>query len=193
MSFEYKVRVDEREAQVCALAFQSIYGINRGRVRYIQAHIVKYGTSPKGSRGRHQNRARKTDDQVLEAIKQHIQSFPARQSHYSRRDNPRRMYLPEDFSVRTMHKMFLEKGENSVSYLVYWKVFNSSFNLKFGLPRSDTCAICDKYKHDIEATPDEEEKNNLRTQHQLHLAKAETFYALKRKNKSRCRGGPGVV
>jgi len=38
-------------------------------------------------------------------------SFPAKQSHYSRHDNPGRLYLSLDLSIARMYQMFLVKHD----------------------------------------------------------------------------------
>ena len=38
-------------------------------------------------------------------------SFPTRQSHYSRHDNPGRLYLSPDLSIAKMYQMFLTKHD----------------------------------------------------------------------------------
>ena len=41
-------------------------------------------------------------------IREHIQSFPARHSHYSRKDNAGRVYLSPELSIARLYRMFLE-------------------------------------------------------------------------------------
>src|SRR5258705_288220 len=192
-AFSYKIRIGEREIPVCRSAFLSVHGIKRGRIRRIQQHMVTYGTSPKDQRGRHGNVPKRSSAEDIAAIKQHIKTFPARQSHYSRRDNPHRLYLSEDLSIKQMHKLFVENTGRDVSYKVYWSIFNNSFNIKFGLPQTDTCEACDKYRHSIAAAADPEEKLRLVGERDLHHRKASAFHALKRKYKARARANSGTV
>lgn len=176
--------------QVCLNGFLSLHGISRGRIRRLQECLVNQGISPKDMRGKHQNRYKKTPEPVIDLIIEHIQSFKARQSHYSRRKNPNKLYLPESLSVKDMHKMFLNQYHINVSYLVYWSVFHNRFNISFGLPRSDTCSVCDKLQLKINtAEKNGSEQNQLITEKNLHLAKADKFYELKRMYKRKAQMG----
>ncbi|VEN57276.1 unnamed protein product [Callosobruchus maculatus] len=187
--FSYKVRISDSEIPVCFKAFLAIFGIARGRVRRIQDFLLHHGRSPRDRRGTHQNRPNKMPREVEDLIVQHIQSFKARQSHYSRRKNPDRVYLPETLSIKKMFKMFLEKYNIAITYKAYWTIFTRKFNISFGLPRSDTCSVCDNLMLQINATIDPERKQDLTAQKALHLAKADKFYELKRKFKLRARQG----
>lgn len=103
-------------------------------------------------------------------MRNHIKSFPRQTSHYSRQDTPLKRFLNPDFNVSRMYYLYLEAHEPEVvereKELIkakkerifplplkikpvvtehrYRMVFNRDFNLGFGLPRSDTCAKCEK-------------------------------------------------
>lgn len=108
-------------------------------------------------------------DDLTELIRDHVHSFLARQSHYSRQDNAGKVYLSPERPIAKMYKMFLEQHdpdyiqlhtENSQRRMVckpvnkkirkpivlkhmYHDIFVREFNIGFGFPRSDTCDICD--------------------------------------------------
>ena len=50
-------------------------------------------------RGKHRNRPQKIPDEIRQKVREHISSFPAEKSHYSRNDNPRRVYLSPSLSI----------------------------------------------------------------------------------------------
>lgn len=85
--------------------------------------------------------------------------------------------------------MFLEKYKIKITYKAYWSVFKSKFNISFGLPRSDTCSICDQLMLQINAAKDLQIKQKLITEKTLHLAKADKFYEIKRNYKLRAKQG----
>ncbi|VEN44384.1 unnamed protein product [Callosobruchus maculatus] len=188
-TYSYKIRADGDEYPVCFKAFLSIFGVTRARVRRLQQHLLLYGKSPHDMRGKHNNRPKKTPNHVLKLIESHISSFKARQSHYSRRKNPDRLYLPEMLSVKTMYKMFLNKYRIKISYKEYWSVFNTSFNIKFGLPRSDTCTICDRLMSQQNLCSNLEERRKIETERNIHLCRADKFYEIKRKCKLKAQQG----
>lgn len=66
-------------------------------------------------RGLHRNRPHVIQDEVKAQIRVHIESFPSQESHYSRQDNQKRKYLPENLSIARMYCLFLEKYEPEVN------------------------------------------------------------------------------
>lgn len=195
VAYHYKVRVQgspsHQEVPVCAKAFASLHGITRGRLRTIQSKVIS-GTIPIDGRGTHDTRPHKVPIELIHLIKLHIKSFKARQSHYSLRDNPNVMYLPEELSVNKMHGLFLHEVRINIPYRVYYNVFRKEFNIKFGLPRSDTCSICDELKLKIMCATDNE-KDELIVQKTLHLQKAKKFRDLKNAYKEKAQKGECMV
>lgn len=76
-----------------------------------------------------------------------------------------------------MYNLYKEKCENeeraSVSEAMYRQIFHRDFNLHFHVPSKDTCVKCDLFKAQISCAPDDHQKNDLQTQHKLHLLRAE--------------------
>ncbi|KAJ8891972.1 hypothetical protein PR048_004537 [Dryococelus australis] len=133
-SYTYKVRLAGKNLPVCHKAFISIHGISTHRVNRLQQSLVMTTQSPKGQRGRHENRPTKIPNAVMHLIECHINLFQARKSHYSLRDNPRRRYLPEHFTVAKMHKLFDQEYHINVPYKAYWLIFKT-FSIHFSFPR----------------------------------------------------------
>jgi len=52
-------------------------------------------------------------------IDNHINSFPARQSHYSRLKNGDTKYLSSDLSVASIYRLYLQKYEP-----IYWAAYS---------------------------------------------------------------------
>ena len=203
-TYEYFVPGDHnRRIPVCLKAFQSIFGITYRRVRTVRRAAI-----PVDNRGKHPKK--KTAGLLVERVKAHILSFPRMTSHYSRQKNPRRRYLNPGLSVNRMYLMYLEKHEPEVwrrkqqglqvrqenvglrevvcpkpqvSLDTYRRIFQTSFNLSFGLPRSDTCATCDAFKISVTSTTDEEEKAALQKKLHDHHKEAETGYKSVRADK----------
>ncbi|KAF2899040.1 hypothetical protein ILUMI_07135, partial [Ignelater luminosus] len=91
--------------------------------------------------------------------------------------------LPETLSIKKMFKMFLEKQKINITCKAFWSVFKSKSNIDFGLPKSDTCAVCDHLMLRNNAAKETETKQELITEKAFHLARADKFYALKRNYK----------
>lgn len=78
------IRIKEVEKRVCKKPFCSFLGIGKNRVQRIIKSLQKNEPSPLDKRGKHVNRGNKINDQIVFQIQTHIESFPARESHYSR-------------------------------------------------------------------------------------------------------------
>jgi hypothetical protein len=137
------------------------FNISEGRL----ARALKKDVPGEDLRGKSENSRRKTEESLIIAVKEHIQSFPAFSSHYTRCHNPHRKYLSPDLNIRKMYNLYLEKCENDkqqhVNEWIYRKSFKNDFNLHFHQPRKDTCQNCDFLKLQIEACEDEGEKRLL--------------------------------
>ncbi|KAJ8876273.1 hypothetical protein PR048_024183 [Dryococelus australis] len=92
-AFVYKVRINGIDRPVCRQDFVSLHGITKGR------SLLTSGKSPKDQRGKHYNRPMRYPTAIHDIIVHHIQSFHARSSHYSSRDNPDRKYLPKSLTI----------------------------------------------------------------------------------------------
>ena len=178
---------------VCKGHFCTIYATTPKEL--VRLHKFE-GTSPTDKR---KGRAPKnlTDAEVAEMIENHIglRSFPKMSSLYSRLENPHRRYLnPNVGSIRNMWIMFLEKHEpeqarnvkNNMKYVglykewLYRSIFLHKFNLSIGLPRSDTCAECDRYKIAIQSADgkgDSSEADELHRRWDMHVALGDAGYS----------------
>ena len=167
----------------------SIFSIGKTRFERLRTNTMVPSFS---KRGLHGNQPRK-DDTILEQIKSHIQSFPRRTSHYSRNKNAGKVYLHEDLNINRMWRLYLENNEPlqydilklgsgqinpCVKYEFYKNIFNTKYNIGFGLPRTDTCLKCDQYNEEIKNATNEETKQKLESERKLHHAKAESCYNL---------------
>ena len=56
-------------------------------------------------------------------------------------------------------------------------IFNTHFNLSIGVPRTDTCALCDEFEVAPGGTDDPEEVHRLQKEKQEHLRKAQQSYS----------------
>lgn len=189
-AYSYKLRCFGVEKSVCVKAFASIHAVTLPRLKRIQLSLVEKGCAPRDKRGKHNCRPRNYSKQAITLIMHHIRTFSPRQSHYSLRKNPNQMYLPSELTVKDMHKAFLQEYYLNVPYKMYWKVFKTKFNIKFGFPRTDTCAECDKFEHTLSNKDiSEADAASCKIQKELHLRKAKAFHAKKRSYKEQARAG----
>ena len=173
-----------REVPVCMVAFASLHGVTRARVRRLASASLSSVHAPVDKRGKHANRPRSIPDSIKVQIDEHIRSFPAMKSHYSRGKNSRRRkYLSPHLNVSQMHELYVQKYEAGVerpivSYHYYLKYFQENFNLSFGYPRTDTCSTCDQLQVQLDSASESTSMKALITeQKEEHLHKAERFYS----------------
>lgn len=129
---------------------------------------------PIDRRGKSEGSRRNMSENLVNQVKDHINSFPKRISHYSRRHSGKK-YLPSDLNISKMHDLYLEKHEPEIfqkikngekctpkiSYEYYNYLFNTHFNLSFGSPRTDVCDVCDHCTVQIQNEKDEMIKKSL--------------------------------
>lgn len=186
----YKVKHGTFDQKVCKKAFCSLYGIGKRRVERLVGYLQEGIPVLMDKRGKHGNRPNKIPDNIINQIDEHIQSFPAQVSHYSRNKNVNVRYLSPDLSIQQMHRLYLKKyetevfskietGEESkptVSYDFYNRHFNQNYKLSFGTPKTDTCQKCDQFENRIKFEKNPESLTTLQLEKELHQRKSEEFY-----------------
>lgn len=141
------------EVVVCRTAFIAIHRITKGKIEHLVSSLKSTGLSPKDKRGKHDNRPWKHTEETKAAIKTHIASFPARESHYGLKDSNK----TEVLNVKKMYELFKEAYPSIVvSEQSYREVFNTEFNIAFGYPRTDTSSACDECSAKLQALEKEE-------------------------------------
>ena len=177
-SFKYAVTLRNRTISICQAALLALHGIKASRLK---KKVLSFQNQIADNRGKH-DKHKKIDDAIKTRIREHIQRFPARESHYSRAKNSHKRYLDASLSIASMHRLFLKDNpdltKQSCKYWLYKDIFNYEFNVSFGYPRSDICDKCEKYQADIKAAElrnDNTAVTELKVQHELHVRKADVF------------------
>ncbi|KAK5647846.1 hypothetical protein RI129_002738 [Pyrocoelia pectoralis] len=184
-SNKYYLNLGARSVNVCKQYFLNTFNISDGRMT--RAIKKARSTSPgEDLRGKHPP-PNKTPTQIIEYIRKHISSFPTYTSHYTRQHNPNRKYLSSNLNIRLMYQLYVEKCKNEnekfSSEAMYRKIFHRDFNLHFHTPSKDTCSKCDTWKMKICSENDMQLKQNYKTEHELHLRKAEKDRASMKEDK----------
>jgi hypothetical protein len=142
-NFAYHVLKNSDRVLVCKQAFMSLHAISHIQVQRLTT-LLAAGQSPKDLRGLHNNRPRAISDTIVLKIKEHIESFPLKTSHYSAKT---KHYLDATLNVKTMHNLFVKKFpdmQHLLKYEFYLKYFNENYALKFGRPPVDVCSECER-------------------------------------------------
>ena len=92
----------------------------------------------------------KISDKRKKSVRDHIWSFSAVESHYTRSKTERK-YLPRDLSVTKMYLLYKEnmdkEDKEPVKLSMYQNIFNSEFNIGFHIPKKDLCSICNRFNN----------------------------------------------
>lgn len=190
-----------QEITVCRSAFLAIHGLKKGKVEFLVKSLKCNAAAPIDKRGHHFNRPHKISEDILSKVRDHISSFPSRNSHYGLKDSGKQ-YLEAELCVTKMYKLFqLKHPELKLSCEIYRQLFKKEYNISFGYPRTDTCSTCDEITAKIKSlratqknttidSTEYQELNvnikNLERDRLVHKKRAATFYS--RKNKAKKRG-----
>ena len=85
-SFSCTVSVEDRSVVVCKAAFLDFHRIEASRLR---RKVINFSVGTKDNRDKHNNHP-KVEESIKNLIREHIQNFPATESHYSRSINSRK-------------------------------------------------------------------------------------------------------
>lgn len=188
---DYFLIINTTKHSVCKMCFRSTLGETNKFIRTITNKKVNSPSATffpdKRGKGKSTNKLPET---IIEDIKNHIASFPAYESHYTRRDSAKK-YLHADLNLTKMYKLFSENRTSAVSITKYSEIFKS-LNLKFKSPKTDTCGTCDLLKAKIDASVgevQEREKLNQRN----HLNMADEAYKAKEHDKITARNEESVM
>lgn len=111
----YQVRLaDGSHHQVCKKSFCDLHAIGKRRVERLVEKMTQGILIASDMRGKHANRPHAISDDAKEKVREHIKSFPHRQSHYSWSSNLKHEYLDEGLSISCMYLLYQEKCEPQV-------------------------------------------------------------------------------
>lgn len=172
---QYYIKTNDSVFKVCQKTLCDIYKITPRRVQ-ILVDKIKFNKPMNDGRGTHENRPNKIPDENKDLVMSHVASFPLQENHYSRNESKKQCLSP-DLGIEKMWNLFKEKYPYTQVTLHYYRdIFNTKFNLRFGVPRSDTCDLCDSLFIKMKSTDDPHKLRELQIESQLHHARADSAY-----------------
>lgn len=102
-----------------------------------------------------------------EEARNHIKSFPAYGSQYTRQQNNSNLYLPSNLNLEKMHDLYKAVSESPVCMKIYAKEFHE-LKLKLKNTQVDTCSTCDKFNDDQCSSSSEERENIIKLRYLHH-------------------------
>lgn len=167
--------------QVCQQTFCSILDIGQQRVKNVIKRSFINSNLATERRGGNQ-KAEKYSSAKASVI-DFIKSLKVEELHYNR-DKVGRQYLSSDLSIAKLYRMHSENLNNvKVKDSYFRAIFNENFNLGFGLPKSDICSTCIRFREEISGATGIA-KNNLMTQFRIHKLRAKAFNEILKETQS---------
>lgn len=192
-NFAYFVIKNEFCISVCKQAFMSLHAISHIQVQRLTS-IILSGKSSKDKRGKHNNRPSKIKDEFIVKMKEHIESFPVKTSHYSSKTS---QYLSCGLNTKAMHRLFIKKHpdlENKINYECYLKFFQDNYNFSFGRPQVDVCSECEHLGSRIrDKNLNDNAKRVATAQLLIHKNPANKFYNKLKEVENLCKENPDVA
>lgn len=182
ISVVYNIEVEGQRTTFCKTCFMTVFGESR---RFIETVIQKKRFSASGivqldARGSHVPKNKKSEDEI-NTVKQFLNSLPAYESHYSRRDCEKK-FLPSYMSLAELYVEYSRTCAPActpVSRRLFETLFHE-MNLAIKKPKIDTCATCDRLVLQIKTG---NETANLQKQLDEHHKLAEIAYDAKKTDK----------
>jgi hypothetical protein len=140
---KYKFAVDGKSVRVCKKFFVATLGIGIKTVDYALKRKQATDNPIKDRRGKgtYHN---KTPEVDIERIHAHIDSFPAMESLYARKDSNRK-FLNNSLNIRKMYDLYVkecrQKGKRAVKHHKYREIFWNEYNLSFHVPKRTSVLI----------------------------------------------------
>lgn len=172
----YCVKVSGKKTVVCKKAFISIHGLKSDRRIRRLGELLQSGKSPRDMRGQSiGSRSRAVKGDVIDKIKEHIESFEVKVAHYANREIK---YLKADLNAKIMHSLFLEKYPGlEVKYEYYLKYLHENYNYRFGRPQKDVCSRCEEYKTRLKnLSLCDSVKRAIVAERMVHIRRSKKFY-----------------
>lgn len=160
------------DTEICKQTFLKTLGICQSRID-VAMQKNNRSSNFKDNRGTASGGKNKINEDDINLIVGHIDSFPKYISHYCRGKTDSR-YLNTELNLLKMYDLFKAKyptNENLPSLATYKKIFYEKFNLRFKAPKSDTCKTCDTFAANIKSLTGTEAEE-AKKQRDLHINKA---------------------
>ncbi|XP_045778740.1 uncharacterized protein LOC123876489 [Maniola jurtina] len=145
----FHLTLGENRVRVCKIFFKNTLGINDRPIRTVLEKMCDSGIVEPEKRGKHGNQ-HKVLDEVVQGIKNHIDSIPRIESHYLRQQTSREfidggknlMDLYRDYK-----KMCEDEGKPAGEQHTYRKIFKQDYNISFFIPKKDMCEFCAAFEN----------------------------------------------
>lgn len=176
-TMKFSVYVDKTKIPVCKNHFMSIFQITKHRINYVMQRYYYTGQVADERRGGNRKKNKYADQRA--SVHNFIQKLKCHESHYCRKSkNTERKYLPSDLNISKLFKIYQESEHShpDVKLSYFRSIFNNSYNIGFGSPRTDVCSTCLELSEKIKNEADPAKKSKFITEKRVHSLRAKAFY-----------------
>ncbi|XP_068209112.1 uncharacterized protein [Palaemon carinicauda] len=179
----FNFHVNGEKVRVCKLFFKNTLDINDRPIRTVLEKQKKNaGTLLEPDlRGKHDNHAT-VSQEIRDGIKQHIDSIPKIESHYTR-PNTSKTFIDGSKSIADIHKDYVAKCKEQKqfgNYTLFYRIFTEEYNISFYTPKNDQCDVCTAFENATET-----EKDDMKESYDLHHREKELSRTEKARDKEK--------
>ncbi|XP_055904460.1 uncharacterized protein LOC129940227, partial [Eupeodes corollae] len=139
--------VDNGKRRVCKTFFLQTLDVTDRVIRTIKSKIDDEGFVQKDLRGKHNGHIT-VGANIIQDMKDHINSIPRIESHYLRAQTTRE-YIDGSRTITELYRDYMDnQKQNNKSYgkfNKFYEIFNTEFNISFFKPKKDQCDLCNQY------------------------------------------------
>lgn len=186
-TFNYYFNYLGEDIRVCQQFFVNTLDVNKGRVYYFFNQSNKRTTVTPGPAKHGKHAKKKLSEPQKQSVREHINKFPAVESHYCRKSTNKK-YLEQGLNVSRMYRLYCNETENPVKESAYRNIFDFEYNLAFFRPKKDRCDKC--VESEMVKNPSDEKLQD----YNLHIAKKKKAHAERNKDRKTNHGAKvGVI
>ena len=187
----YSLETGETKSIVCKKFFRATLDIGEAYINHALKGKSEGHFQGLDNRGRH-TPANKIPEYKLQKVREHIESFPVVDAHYTRKDSNRR-FLGHDLNITKMYELYKnerqEEGDEEVTLSMYRHIFNHEYNFSFHVPKKDQCNLCTKYHRSM---ADGSATDELQQQYAIHQARKTTAREEKERDKQLAKANTNI-
>lgn len=184
MNNAFYFHVNGEKIRVCKLFFKNTLDINDRPIRTVIEKRKKIAGTllEPDRRGKHGNHPT-VSQEIRESIKQHIDSIPKIESHYTRA-NTSKTFIDGSKSIADIHQDYVAKCKEQQkqfgNYTLFYRIFTEEYNISFFTPKKDQCDVCTTFENATDT-----EKEDLKESYDLHHREKELSRTEKARDKEK--------
>ncbi|XP_022823697.1 uncharacterized protein LOC111362445 isoform X3 [Spodoptera litura] len=190
LNVSYKFTINSEEIRVCKRFFMATLDIGHSFLSTVNKKKAS-GIIPEDRRGRHGNTGRCLPQADKDGAREHINSYPRKESHYCRASSTKE-YLDGDLNLTMMYRQYKEWCHQNSKPIIkqgtYEHIFRNEFNIAFHKPKKDQCSICLSYQNAVG-----DDKLQLKYTYEKHLKERDLCRLEKKSDIETCKNDANKI